>query len=412
MKLFTILFFYCSTIVAQVGIGTSAPSSGSLLDIKSAAGNKGILIPRIDIEDLNTAAPVTGDMEESLLVYNTNILSGKGFYFWNGSLWQPLDTNNGNNNTTNPDPNFFWKTTGNLGTDAGTNSGQHFLGTWDDEDLVVATNTVERMRVKTNGNVGVGENNPDQLLHISTARDGQGIKIQRGNDHFEMTQNNRTLDFNSSNNNGAFIYSFAASPKLVMDNNQFYPAVNSVDNVNNVGYDLGIFSRHFRRVYTQGVHTNDNDVNGGLRINIGSNGNSTADYMFSDFAHFPVLNGVKDLGRNGNAWGDFYFQNAFRVSDKRRKKNIKIMKPALTTVMSLNTYEYQYINDKSNRLQYGFMAQELQEQIPSIVDEATNEEKSLAVDYGQMIPLLVKSIQEQQKQIEALKKEVSILQTK
>jgi polyhydroxyalkanoate synthesis regulator phasin len=88
------------------------------------------------------------------------------------------------------------------------------------------------------------------------------------------------------------------------------------------------------------------------------------------------------------------------------------MQPGLTTVLSINTYQYQYINDKSNRLQYGFMAQELQQQIPSIVDEATNEEKSLAVDYGQMIPLLVKSIQEQQTQIDALKKEISDLKNR
>ncbi|AGC76939.1 endosialidase-like protein [Nonlabens dokdonensis] len=411
MKLVLLLCFFCSTLVAQVGIGTSTPSSSSLLDIHSDAGDKGILIPRIDIENLNTAAPVTGLMEESLLVYNTNTVTGSGFYFWNGSLWQPLNSGN-NNNVSNPDPNSFWKTTGNMGTDAGTNNDQHFLGTWDNQDLVIATNTEERVRVTTNGDVGIGENNPSQLLHISTARNGQGIKIERGNDNFEITQSDRNLDLNSSNNNGNFIYSFSGNQKLIMDNNQFYPAVNSVDNTNNVGYDLGIFSRHFRRVYSQAIHTNDNDVNGGLRINIGSSGNTTADYMFSDFAHFPVLNGVKDLGRNGNAWGDFYFQNAFRVSDKRTKKNIETMQPGLTTVLSINTYQYQYINDKSNRLQYGFMAQELQQQIPSIVDEATNEEKSLAVDYGQMIPLLVKSIQEQQTQIDALKKEISDLKNR
>ncbi len=409
MKTFILFSLFSATLVAQVGIGTSTPSSSSLLDIQSDAGDKGLLIPRIDIEDLNTSAPITGIMEESLLVYNTNTTSGTGFYFWNGVLWQPLNSS-ANNNVNNPEPNFFWKTTGNLGTEAGTNNGQHFLGTWDNQDLVIATNTEERMRVKTNGNVGIGENNANQLLHISTARNGQGIKIERGSDNFEITQNSRNLDLNSSNNNGTFIYSFSGNQKLIMDNNQFYPAVNSLDNTNTTGYDLGIFSRHFRRVYTQGVHTNDNDVNGGLRINIGSSGNTNADYMFSDFAHFPVLDAVKDLGRNGNAWNNFYFQNAFRVSDKRKKKNITVMQPGLDTVLALKTYQYQYINDKDNKLQYGFIAQELKEQLPSIVDEATNEEKSLAVDYGQLIPILVKSIQEQQQQINNLKKEIKTLQ--
>lgn len=405
MKTIILLLLVSSTAFSQVGIGTSNPSSSSILDITAITGDKGILIPRVDIVDLDTQEPITGSIEESLLVYNMNTVSGKGFHYWNGSFWQPF--NGGGGAVANdPDPEFFWKTTGNLGTDAGTNTGEHFLGTWDNQDLVIATNTQERMRVKTNGNVGIGENNADQLLHLSTTSNGQGIKIQRGNNNSEITQNTANLNFNNSNANGTFSYSFSNSDKLIMDNNQFFPAVNSLDNTNNTGYDLGIFNRHFRRVYSQAIHTNDNDVNGGLRINIGSSGNSTADYMFSDFAHFPVLDAAKDLGRNGNSWNNFYFQNAFRTSDSRKKKNITELNTGLETIQSLNTYQYNYINDKANRLQYGFMAQELQQQIPSIVDVGNDQQKSLAVDYGQLIPVLVKAMQEQQKQIEELKKQI------
>lgn len=72
---------------AQVGIGTTNPAGGSLLDIESA--EKGILVPRVDIADLSTQAPVTGDLtsSESLLVYNTNTTTGKGFYYWDGTQW-------------------------------------------------------------------------------------------------------------------------------------------------------------------------------------------------------------------------------------------------------------------------------------------------------------------------------------
>ncbi|QJP34228.1 tail fiber domain-containing protein [Nonlabens sp. Ci31] len=406
MKSILLSLLFSTTLFAQIGIGTSNPSSSAILEVTTSTRDKGILIPRVAIEDLNTQAPITGNMEESLLVYNTDMASGKGFYYWNGMIWQPLTSNNTSNGV---DPSSFWKTTGNSSTTAGTNTGEDFLGTLDDQDLVIATNTQERMRVKTNGNIGIGENNATQLLHISTAVNGQGIKIQRGSDNFEITQSNTNLNSNASNNNGTFSYSFSGANKLIMDNNQFYPAVNSTDNTNSTGYDLGIFSRHFRRVYTQGVHTNDNDPDGGLRINIGSGGGTTADYMFSDFAHFPFLNGVKDLGRNGNSWNNFYFQNAFRTSDRRKKQNIEPLQPGLEVINSLNTYQYHYINDKENQLQYGFMAQELQGQIPSIVDEGKDDQKSLAVDYGQVIPILVKAVQEQQVQIELLKEEIKAL---
>mgnify|MGYP001304797921 CR=1 FL=1 len=41
------------------------------------------------ITDLSTAAPVTEDLtnSESLLVYNTNTTTGKGFYYWDSTQW-------------------------------------------------------------------------------------------------------------------------------------------------------------------------------------------------------------------------------------------------------------------------------------------------------------------------------------
>lgn len=406
MRLTLLLLLTCSSIFAQVGIGTSTPATSAILDVTTALNDKGVLIPRVDIIDLNTQDPITGIMEESLLVYNTNIVSGKGFHYWDGIMWQPFDKSGGGI-SNNPDPTLFWSTTGNSGTDIN----QHYLGTADNTDFIIATNTRERIRVKNNGNVGINENNPNQLLHINTSSNGQGIKIARGNNNSEITQTVRDLNFNSSSAAGSFSYSFATNKKIIIDNNRLYPAVNSLDNTNTTGYDLGVFNQHFRRIYSQAIHTNDNDADGGLRINIGSQGGTAADYMFSDFAHFPVLDAAKDLGRNGNSWNNLYFQNAFRTSDLRKKKNIQPLQHGLTSITALNTYQYNYKNDKSNRLQYGFIAQELQKQIPSIVDEGLDSNKSLAVDYGQIIPILVKAVQEQQVQIEALQQEIKLLKT-
>lgn len=64
-KLLFALSFCCSVIgFAQVGVGTATPDASAQLDVKS--GDKGILIPRLDIADLNTAAPVAaGNIKES-----------------------------------------------------------------------------------------------------------------------------------------------------------------------------------------------------------------------------------------------------------------------------------------------------------------------------------------------------------
>lgn len=66
---------------AQQGIGTLHPDKSAVLEMVST--KRGLLIPRIDIPDLNIAAPVT-DPAHSLLVFNTGA-SGtpEGFYYWN-----------------------------------------------------------------------------------------------------------------------------------------------------------------------------------------------------------------------------------------------------------------------------------------------------------------------------------------
>src|SRR5690554_6206062 len=93
---YLILIFSCcltsDNLFAQVGIGNTNPDASSLLDIRDAANDAGILIPRVDIIDLNTAAPVTSPAT-SLLVYNTNTTTGSGFFFWNGTVWTSIDGN-------------------------------------------------------------------------------------------------------------------------------------------------------------------------------------------------------------------------------------------------------------------------------------------------------------------------------
>lgn len=70
-----------SSIFAQVGINTTTPAAGSMLDVTST--DKGILIPRVDILDLSTIAPITGGSTQSLLVYNIGSATQAGFYYWN-----------------------------------------------------------------------------------------------------------------------------------------------------------------------------------------------------------------------------------------------------------------------------------------------------------------------------------------
>ena len=73
-----------------VAISTSSsatPDASAILDVQSTT--QGMLIPRVDIADLSTAAPVTSPAT-SLMVYNTNATTGPGFFYWDGSAWTQL----------------------------------------------------------------------------------------------------------------------------------------------------------------------------------------------------------------------------------------------------------------------------------------------------------------------------------
>ncbi len=76
---------------SAIGIGTDSPNSSSVLEL--VAADKGVLIPRLTINDATAAAPVATPAT-GLLVYNTNGAiangSGIGFYYWNGSRWTKL----------------------------------------------------------------------------------------------------------------------------------------------------------------------------------------------------------------------------------------------------------------------------------------------------------------------------------
>ncbi|MCB0456121.1 MAG: hypothetical protein R2776_00315 [Flavobacteriaceae bacterium] len=133
LKLTLILcVFFQSVLIAQVGINTITPQAGSMLDVTSS--DKGILIPRVDITNLTNIAPITGGATESLLVYNTNTTTGKGFHYWNGSVWIPIESKD-------------WKLSGNSGTNPVTD----FIGTTDNIPLRFRTNNTERLEITNSG---------------------------------------------------------------------------------------------------------------------------------------------------------------------------------------------------------------------------------------------------------------------
>jgi hypothetical protein len=76
------------TSLAQVKITDGVDQTmneNSLLELESI--NKGLLIPRVALINLNQTDPLTAPVPTGMLVYCTGGTVPDGFYYWNGSMW-------------------------------------------------------------------------------------------------------------------------------------------------------------------------------------------------------------------------------------------------------------------------------------------------------------------------------------
>ena len=157
------LSIFTANSYAQVGIGinATAPDASALLDVTNP--NKGVLIPRVALTNVATAAPVVAPAN-SLIVYNTNAGvtggTGSGFYYYNGTQWVSFSS-----------ASSSWSLSGNSNTSDAIN----YVGTSDAQDFILSTNSNEAMRITATGDVGIGTNTPSTKLHLSTLGSGSTI---------------------------------------------------------------------------------------------------------------------------------------------------------------------------------------------------------------------------------------------
>jgi len=84
------------SVWSQVGIGNN-PDASAQLDV--SASDKGVLLPRVSLNDVtDSSLDGTNTAQEGLVIYNTNadLPGGKGFYYFDGNVWQKMIPNPNN----------------------------------------------------------------------------------------------------------------------------------------------------------------------------------------------------------------------------------------------------------------------------------------------------------------------------
>ncbi|MCX7550479.1 tail fiber domain-containing protein [Xanthomarina sp. F2636L] len=139
-------------------------------------------------------------------------------------------------------------------------------------------------------------------------------------------------------------------------------------------------------------------------------GGSSSNWLQTD-PLFEIGNGGSDNSRynaftvykNGNATlSGSLSQN----SDRRLKRDIETLSYGLNEILQLIPKQYYWKNrGEQTHKSLGLIAQEVQPIISELVHTANDENNTLSVSYTELIPILIKAIQEQQKIIESQKKE-------
>ncbi len=128
----------------------------------------------------------------------------------------------------------------------------------------------------------------------------------------------------------------------------------------------------------------------------------------SDQGIIPVHDDFLSLGSSAKRWNSLWSVNGVsQSSDRRLKKDIGEIKYGLSELMNLSPVSYKWKNgDQGEKL--GFIAQDVMDIVPEVVNGSGSEDY-LSINYSELIPVLVRAIQEQQIQIEKLTKIVSDL---
>ena len=156
-------------------------------------------------------------------------------------------------------------------------------------------------------------------------------------------------------------------------------------------------------------------------ILLGGNGYSGFHWM-NNTAYYIGQNSqgrdVRVYSGNNTAVGVALTPNAVTwtsYSDERLKTNIENFDSVLENILSLRTIKYHFkdVDEQDSQKRYGLVAQDLVGKFDEVLSKSKFSENDdteyLGVRYTELIPVLVKAIQEQQIQIQNLQEQINIL---
>jgi hypothetical protein len=127
----------------------------------------------------------------------------------------------------------------------------------------------------------------------------------------------------------------------------------------------------------------------------------------------PISDNSHSLGNASNKWTAVYAQNGIiQTSDARMKEGIQTLDYGLNEVLKLNPVSFYWKNNTEGSRNIGLIAQEVQQVVNEAVKTGDDKDNTLGINYSELIPVLIKGMQEQQQLILSQQQEISSLRDK
>jgi len=297
--------------------------------------------------------------------------------------------------------------------------------------LQLQTGGTAAVTVDASQNVGIGTASPGSKLGVLSSTNAWGIRVATtygtndsgfyfdgsGNAQCVMRDSagNNSYITNTSNNmqfatGGTERMRIDSSGRALFGISSAYTGSGGNMNVQSVnGFTLGNNNGNStNRIYLAGTDANH------FIYSSGSGGNILYFGSYSTWAFFNSATSsvVATIASNGTYTG----------SDKALKSNVVDLQNGLSNVLQLKPVSYTYtgglqesdegyeIVAKDNCL--GFIAQDVQEIIPSLIETIDDEKSHLGLNYVGLIPVLTKAIQELKAIVDAQAEQIKALESK
>ena len=255
------------------------------------------------------------------------------------------------------------------------------------------------------GRIGLDDNDPNYKLSLNTSGTaGLGLKIHRsGGTNLLIKNDNSPTD----EKGWAFnVYNTNLQIRTIADND-----VTTLQNVVTFQRDGYVGIGTDAPVTNMQVINDQYLPDGGFTLQQTSTSNRWQFYVSQSTDDLRLLYNDASMGAFDHTSGNYT-----PVSDSRLKKNIQPIGDMLGTVMKLEPKTYQLKNDNNpNSFSYGLIAQDVEKILPDIVtvfngDDGDGITDLRMVSYTELIPVLIKALQEQQDMISKLTKRVEELE--